>query len=244
MPPLASIAPVAVVCVLAFTIETVVGFGATLVTVSLGAFFLDIEPLLRALVPLNLALSAYLVVRYARHVDRAFLLRRLLPFMALGLPIGIGLARVLDASMLKRVLGLFLVAASVTELARRDAPRTALAPWSERALLVAGGAIHGAFATGGPMAVYVASRAIDDKDRYRATLSALWGVLNVLLLASYAWEGSLGVESGAWTLALVPSIGVGMVLGEVLHARVPAASFRTGVFVMLTIAGIALLVRG
>jgi uncharacterized membrane protein YfcA len=245
-PALEVVVPLALVCTLAFTIETALGFGATLITVALGSFFLPIEQILPALVPLNLVLSGYLVTRYARHVDRAFLGTRLAPLMALGLPIGLYVFSSLDASMLKRLFGAFLVGVSGLELWRMRAasPVKHLDPWSERLLLLAGGAIHGAFATGGPMAVYVTSRVIEDKNAYRATLSALWTVLNVLLLASYALGGELDGQTAGLACGLVPSIAIGMAVGEALHARVPAKTFRGVVFGMLVLAGGVLLARG
>lgn len=238
--------PLALVCTLAFTIETALGFGATLITVALGSFFLDLSEILPALVPLNLVLSSYLVVRYAKHVERRFLVTRLLPFMALGLPIGIFAFGALDASMLKRAFGVFLVGVSGLELYRMRvaSPVKHLDAWSERALLVAGGAIHGAFATGGPMAVYVTSRVVEDKNAYRATLSALWTILNLAMLASYGWQGALDGSAAGLAIGLAPSIAIGMTLGELLHARVPARTFRGIVFGMLAVAGLVLVLRG
>ncbi|MBN8610695.1 MAG: sulfite exporter TauE/SafE family protein [Deltaproteobacteria bacterium] len=238
--------PLALVCAIAFTTETALGFGATLITVALGSFFLDLAQILPALVPLNLVVSLYLVVRYGRHVDRSFLAKRLVPFMALGLPIGLFAFASLDASMLKRAFGVFLVGVSVLELYRMrvDSPVKHLDTWSERALLLAGGAIHGAFATGGPMAVYVTSRVLEDKNVYRATLSALWTILNLAMLASYAWRGELDGSTAGLGVCLAPSAAIGMLLGELLHARVPVATFRTVVFGMLVLAGLVLVLRG
>lgn len=240
------IAPIAVVCALAFTIEAALGFGATLVTVALGSFFLDLDVLLPAIVPLNLVLSSYLALGHRTHIDRTFLMRRLLPFMALGLPVGMYAFTSLDASMLKRLFGTFLVGVSALELQRMHAraPMRELGTWWERALLIAGGALHGAFATGGPMAVYVTSRVLDDKNTYRATLSALWVILNTVMLASYLWRGELDADVVGISACLVPSTALGMVLGEVLHERVPVATFRVVVYVLLALAGVALLVRG
>lgn len=263
-PSLSIVLPLVLVCTLAFTIETALGFGATLITVALGSLFLGIEPILHALVPLNLLLSGYLVARNFAHVDRGFLFRRLLPFMALGLPIGIFVLAELDASILKRLFGAFLVGVSALELwkiaqtpskqgdsqpakfvaeiqAAKPAP---LGAWHERALLILGGAIHGAFTTGGPMAVYVTSRVIEDKKAYRATLSALWALLNLVVFGWYLASGSIDAETVGLTLALAPSIAVGMIVGEVLHVRVPVATFRKVVFAMLMLAGVMLLVRG
>lgn len=254
-PSLSIVLPLVLVCTLAFTIETALGFGATLITVALGSLFLGIEPILHALVPLNLLLSGYLVARNFAHVDEGFLLRRLLPFMALGLPIGIFVLAELDASILKRLFGVFLVGVSGLELWKiakapskkgdsQGAKEAPLGAWHERALLILGGAIHGAFTTGGPMAVYVTSRVIEDKKAYRATLSALWALLNLVVFGWYIASGSVDGETIGLTLALAPSIAVGMIVGEVLHVRVPVATFRKVVFAMLMLAGVMLLVRG
>jgi uncharacterized membrane protein YfcA len=243
-----ALAALALVVFTAFTVETALGFGATLIAVALGSILLPIQTLLPSLIPLNLALSTWLVVRYARSVDRAFLLRRLLPLMALGLPIGIVIFRVADASLLKRIFGVFLVVVSAIELRRmRASGGAAPAPLSravEAAMLFAGGVVHGAFATGGPMAVYVTSRAIDDKGAYRATLCVLWAVLNAVLLTTYVASGDIGAPSLGLSAWLAPSCVLGLALGEIAHHRVPVKLFRAGVFVALALAGVMLVARG
>lgn len=249
-PALSVLLPLALVCSLAFTIETALGFGATLISVALGSLFLDIDAILHALVPLNLVLSTYLVARNFVHIDRAFLFRRLLPFMALGLPIGIFVFAELDASLLKRFFGAFLVGVAGLELGRsfqtpsEQGVSSAIDPWQERLLLIVGGAIHGAFTTGGPMAVYVTSRVIHDKRAYRVTLCALWALLNLVMLGWYLVDGAIQPETMGLTLALAPSIVAGMIVGEILHKRVPAETFRKVVFAMLLLTGVMLLVRG
>lgn len=247
LPALTLVVPIALAAFLGFSVETVLGFGATLIAVAIGSFFVDLETLLPAIAPLNLMLSSYLVVRYHREIDRRVLFGKLVPFMALGLPLGVALLWVADASLLKRLFGAFLVAVSALELSRARRAAEVGAPLgriAEAALLIAGGAIHGAFMTGGPMAVYVATRVIHDKGRYRATLSALWAILNTVLLVLYAWRGDLGPSVRGLSLALLPSIALGMLAGELAFRRLPTAAFRTMVFVMLLASGVALLVRG
>lgn len=238
----------AAVVLAAFTVETALGFGATLISVALGSLILPIEELLPALVPLNLALSTYLTVKYRHEIDWRFLLRRLLPLMVIGMPLGILAFRHADSSLLRRMFGAFLVVVSIVELVRmRAAKDAAPAPISrpvEFAMLIAGGMVHGAFATGGPMAVYVVGRTIADKGRYRATLCTLWALLNTFLVLTYLRLGDLGARSASLTALLVPSCAIGLVLGEIAHRRVPAATFRALVFVGLALVGATLGVRG
>lgn len=245
-PALELVLPLAGIVGLAFAIETSLGFGAALVTVALGSFVIDIHALLPALVPLNLVLSFYLVSRYYRDVDRAYYLRQLLPAMALGMPFGYLLFSSADTSLLKRVFGVFVFVAAASELVqmRRGGAPKPLETGPRLGLLFLGGVIHGAFSTGGPMAVYVTGRVIDDKARYRATLSALWAVLGTVLVVTYAATGRVTAETGALSLSLLPAIALGMLLGELAFRRVPAEAFKKIVFAMLTLAGLVLTARG
>lgn len=237
---------IAAVLACAFAVETALGFGASLITVALAGLIVDdLRELLAMIVPLNVALSLYLVGRYHRDVDRGFLLRRLLPLMALGMPLGWLVIQGADATLIRRLFGAFVVVVAGLELRRmgRGRATSALREPVRVALLVLGGAVHGAFSTGGPMAVYVTGRSIDDKSRYRATLSSLWLVLGIALLAFYFATGHLSMATLRRTLLVAPGVVVGMFVGEILFRRVPAEAFRRIVFATLVLSGVALAVR-
>ena len=235
------------VLVLAFAVETELGFGAALITVALGSFIVtDLGELLPMIVPLNLVLSTYLVSRYHQHIDKRFLFTRLLPLMALGMPVGLYVFSAFDSSLLKRIFGIFVVSVAALELYRmqKSGKPAPVSTAAEVTLLVLGGVVHGAFSTGGPMAVYVTGRVLHDKSVYRATLSSLWLVLGAMLLGTYVWTGRVTTESLGSTAIVSPGIIVGMVLGEYLFRKVPVEAFRRVVFIALLLSGAALAARG
>jgi uncharacterized membrane protein YfcA len=240
-----TIAALAALVLVAFTVEAALGFGATVVTVALGAFLAPIDAVLPAFVPLNVVLSAYLVGRYRRDVDRRLLFRRVAPFMGLGLPFGLLLFRSLGSARLTLALGVFVVILAAVELLRRGGKAGGPPPGKlvGPLLLVAAGVIHGMFATGGPLAVYVVGRELRDKARFRATLSALWLALNVVLVATYAASGKLGGSTLLVSAALAPGLAGGLVVGEWAHRRVPEHVFERLVFALLLCAGALLSAR-
>lgn len=233
-----------IVCA-AFTVESALGFGATVITVSLGARVMPVRALLPVFVPLNVALSLWLAARNRRDIDRALLGRRVLPLMLLGMPLGMLLVRHLSEPTTRRLLGALVVALACAQLAklRRGEEEPVAAPGAAAGLLTAAGVVHGMFGAGGPLAVYVIGRALPDKGRFRATLSALWLALNAVLVVGYAVDGALTARSLEATALLVPALALGITAGEWLHGRVPERSFRVGVYAVLLVVGGALIVR-
>lgn len=98
--------------------ETVLGFGSTIIAVALGAYLYPIDVLLPTLVPLNLVLSTYIVLRHRRSVEWTALRKRVMPFMALGLTAGLTVFSLVHGRPLRFGYGLFVVGFSALELTR------------------------------------------------------------------------------------------------------------------------------
>jgi uncharacterized membrane protein YfcA len=237
------------IVVLANTAEAVTGFGGTIIVITLAAHLYGIDFLVPTILPINLAITVYLVVRYHAAVDRKELLGRILPLAGIGLPIGYALFRVLGTEWLRRGYGGFVFAIALFQLLRTvrangGAPRaTRPGPASAAGLLVSGGIVHGLYASGGPLIVLYASRAIPDKGAFRSTLSALWVVVNTALVAVHIAGGSINAATAKATAYLLPSLLLGIAAGEFLHDRIDERRFRIVVFALLVVAGASLALR-
>jgi uncharacterized membrane protein YfcA len=238
--------PLLPIALLAFLVEAVTGFGATVVILSLGSAFLPIDELLPAWVLANLGLSVAVVWRGRTFVDRPLLFRSVLPWMALGFPLGALLSEVALArsGFLPGLFGLFVVAVGLHEL-RRGAPGDAAAlPTSlRRTLLTLAGVIHGLWGTGGPLVVWALGRQGLDKHRFRATMSALWLCLATLQIASFACAGRLAGATPHRALALLAPVLGGLLLGERVHRAVDPLRFRALVAFLLAASGASLCYR-
>lgn len=226
---------------LAFFVEATTGFGATVVAVALGGAVLPVRELLPAFVPVNLALSLFVVGSDPAAVDRPTLFRRVLPAMLLGFPVGAVAFRLLGerAGALEVAFGAFVVAVAALRLFGIGAVgrRTGVAT------LGLAGVVHGAFGTGGPLVVMTLGALGLDKRAFRATLAALWALLALFLLGSYALAGALTLESLRLSALLFPPMLVGLLLGQRVHARLDPARFRLAVDALLLVAGGVLLAR-
>ncbi|MBL8913168.1 MAG: sulfite exporter TauE/SafE family protein [Archangium sp.] len=229
----------------AFLVEAAAGFGSMVIALTVGALFFTVDELLLTLVPVNLVLSIWLAASGASGIKWKFLLKQVAPLMGLGLLIGTLLAsKASDAWWLKPIFGLFTIAAASLSLAERVGVRERPLPSAARSLVLLGaGTIHGIFATGGPLAVFVTAKELPDKHEFRATLSMLWVAMNAALLTTWAIAGKLTTEpltKSAWMLL---PLAAGIAVGELIHRRLDEKKFRLVVAVLLLIAGAVLTIQ-
>ncbi len=231
----------------AFAVQGTIGFGAMLVAVGVGGQLMPLE----RLVPIGLLLSIppnlLLIARDHRHVDRRLLFGRVLPAMALGVPVGVWLLGAAPDAAVRIAYGAFVAALAVRELWRsRPGGSGAGAPLdTPRALglLGVGGIVHGMFSTGGPMVVTVVGRLGLDKRVFRATLLALWLTLGVWTATGHAIAGRLDAETAVRSAKLLPALAIGTWLGDRLHDRVDPARSARWVQGLLVAAGLSLIIR-
>ena len=228
----------------AFATEAAIGFGATVLTVSLGAHLLPLDELLPAFVPVNMALSSWLLLRNRRLVEWRRLAVELAPPVALGTAGGIALFHLPHRLALQLAFAIFVVLLAALELGRLA--RAASPTPSRRAataLYGLGGLAHGLFGSGGPMIVYVLRRSLADKGAFRATLSVVWLVLNTALLVNFASMGLFTRTTATASACFAAAVLPGLFIGQRLHGALDARTFHRVVLVVLLGAGTLLAVR-
>lgn len=231
------------VLIFAHTIETVLGFGATIIAMALGIYIFPLNTILPVLVILGLLQSIWLVARWFRHLQWHVLLLKILPAAAIGMVIGIYYrTQVANYRQLIILLGIFIMAASILEIILIYKTRTAGGglPWYLGwPLLIVGGIFHGIYATGGPMIIYYSSRELKEPADFRATLSTLWLILNVALVGNLYSAGQINVDTLTTTGIVLPGLIAGIVLGSFIKLRTLA--FKVLIYMLLFIAGLLLL---
>lgn len=245
MVPLSTPLWLAAVVFLAFGIEAALGFGCNVLAVTMAVHLLPLDVLLPVLVALNLVVSSWIALRHRDGIDHALLFRRILPLMLLGMPFGMLLFNVASGPWLKGGFGVFVTLLAAVELWRSLRQPAAPAPLSTPASVVAlagAGLMHGLYASGGPLAVYYASRSIGDKRRFRSTLSLLWLLLNLVLYAGYLWRGAVTLTTLRLAAPQLLPLVAGIFAGERLHTHIDERTFRRLVFALLLAGGVVLVV--
>ena len=235
----------AALVMVAIALESIVGFGATVLVLSLGTWVLPVTALLPAYIPVNMALSASIAWRDWRHVDGALLARRVLPMAGAGLLVGLSLYRYAARPELQRAFGVMVVLIGLNELRKELSAPVSVVVGRARgnALLLAGGVVHGVFGTGGVLIVAALAGDRLEKRRMRATLAAMWLVMNAAMMANFIGHGAVGATSLRRSALLLPAVALGGALGDWVHRRVAERPFRIGMALVMTAAGVATALR-
>ena len=238
-----------VVGLLAFVTEGTIGFGGTVIAASVGSELVPLVRLLPAYIPINMVLSAGILMGSARRVRWRELLTVVAPPTAIGMIAGIACTHVAPTTVVQLAFAVFVIVLATIELMRVfGAPKAAsddrpLPTARRHVLYVIGGLAHGLFGTGGPMIVYVLRRSVTDKSEFRATLAVLWLALNAALVVNYASLHLFDVATLHMGAAMALSVVPGMLIGNRLHHRLDARRFEQVVWIGLFIAGVVLAVQ-
>jgi len=243
-----TLAPLMLIVFLANGVEMIAGFGSTLLALTFGALLFPIEELVAVLVPLNLILSAYIVMRYGGQIHKRMLFKKILPFTLLGMPLGIYLFRYSNELPLGLIFGITVIFLAGFELFRifrsssEDSKKPLAVLWGSVVLFI-GGIMQGLYASGGPFVVYFTSRSSLNKGQFRSTLSLLWLILNIVLTFSLVNSGKIDSESLQYSAYLLPFVLGGMFVGSKVHHHLSEELFKRGVYILLFFAGFSLVYK-
>lgn len=243
---LAGVDPVALivtplVIAFAYTVFGVSGFGSTAIAVPLLAHFLPLTFSVPLMVLLDLV-AAGIAGRSNEHVDMPEM-KRVLPWLALGIVLGATLLVHAPPQPLKYALGIFALAMGLHGVASAAAPRRIAAAWAIPAGVV-GGAVAAVFGAGGPIyATYFAGR-LDDKTVLRSTVARMISISALVRTIVYAIGGLvLHAALLASAAALAPFVWLGLRTGMKIHVGLTQSQMRRVVGALLVVSGAVLLGR-
>lgn len=222
-------------------VQTVTGFGGALVLAPV--LFGTMQPAQAVLISalLGIVQSGVLVLRNRDHVLRDDL-RSLLAFAIPGLAVGVVVLRVSPSSVLRVIVGVSVIAATI---ARRLLP--AGRPTSSRAAapagFLAGVLTTSATVNGPPLVLFLSGRGAT-APQMRGTLAAIFLVVDTLTVGVLAIGGALTLPPASAALALAISFPLGLVAGLWLGDRMPAQHYARAVTVLLLALGVSSIVAG
>jgi uncharacterized membrane protein YfcA len=242
MPALEVLLLAALILAASYCVFGMTGFGSTVLALPLLAHVMPLKFAVALMLLLDLTASLALISR-ARGAVRKDELLRIVAFLFAGLVLGVTLLIELPERPLLVALGIFLLVYAAWCLSGRRPAGTLAAAWAAP-IGLASGSFSALFGTGGVLLVVYFAGRIDDKTELRATTAA--GVLassgtRAVLFGATGLLGQDGLLPAA--LALLPSVFIGLLVGQRLHARIDRSHLLRAVYLLLVVSGLSLLAR-
>lgn len=238
------LAYVALILVASFAVRGSAGFGG--LNGPLLMVVLPAKMVIPGLALLGVVSSGAIVVRDYRHIDwRA--VRRTLPYGIVGTVIGLWLFDRLDAKAIEKGLGAFLLVYGLFALWRIErAPRHSKIP--PKVLAGVMGTLSGVIGTMfGAMAGVFVAVFLDilklAKGAFRATMAGILLIMGTFRAVGYVVVGAVTTDVLILTGVALPLIGIGIVLGNRMHAGLNQKGFNRLVGVLFVVIGTFLFVR-
>ena len=223
----------------AFTIQSLTGFGGPLIAMPLGISVAGVA-LAKPVVTLCAWLSAAVIAIRNRRDIHWRELGKMSGVMLVFMIAGLWLFKNVQMTYLQVIYGVIVMAIGLKKFffpSERPMPR-----WLAAVSICIAGIMQGLFVSGGSFLVIYAVSRIPEKQKFRATLSAVWATVNILLLVSYAFDGSFTapvLTTSAW--ALIP-LAAAVTAGSLLAGRLKQQTFLKAAYLLLIVSGAILLI--
>jgi uncharacterized membrane protein YfcA len=218
-------------------VQGTIGFGFGLVSMALLPDLVGLKFAVPFVSIFCMCVQIFLLTKLWTHL-RWSALKPMVLGALIGTPLGIYALKGLSPQLLKLMLGSILTAYALLSFRKsgqrkRDLPSS----WGVAAGF-AGGALGGAFNTGGPPAVMYVSAQPWTKDRTTATLQGFFCAINGVQIVGYSLTGLITVETLRADLFFIGFVLVGTFVGSRLYDRMNQAIFER--VMMLGIFGLGL----
>lgn len=238
---LTQLALATLILVAAYFIRGIAGFGSGLVAIPLLALMLPLP----VVVPM-IGLLDYLasVGHGVKHRERILWreLLPLLPFSAAGVVLALYIFKSVDAVLLSRWLGGFIILYAIYTLSGVAPPRVGSRLWAMPAGGL-GGLIGTLFGTGGPLyVIYLKLRGLD-KAAFRATIAMIFVLDGAGRITGFLVTGFYSLNVVLLVAAGLPIMLISMYLGGHIHANISQRAFQRTISILLLGSGSALLLR-
>lgn len=242
--PSLSVFGAACLCLLvAEGVKVLLGFGGGLIAVgSLALVMPTLQDAVVLFLLITLPSELFVVFDTRKSIDWKGIVT-ICVGLVVGIPTGTALLSLGDASAVLAVLGLFLLVVGPLFLLLPADLSLRLPGWSGGAAGLVGGVLSGMFGTGGPPIILYFRLSGLPKAAFRGQLMAVFTVVSLVRLPSYA-VGGLLTEPRLWSaLCVLPVVLLGAYAGHKTQLQLDEKTFSRLVAAALAALGIMLLWR-
>jgi uncharacterized membrane protein YfcA len=221
--------------------QSLTGFGFALVMVPLLSLAWDVKSAVVTSTVLGTVVLLPLLFEARRHVRLATTAALVTGSLA-GVPAGILLLVWIDPEVLKILVGVTVVAASVLVYRVREVRTTRAGVIPAVAAGAVSGVLGGSTSMSGPPAVLYLLATEKDVDAFRGTLLVFFLPMSLVTIAGLAAVGRVTPDVVRTSVIALPAMALGLAAGAWLRYRVQEELFRLIVLLLLIFSSIGVII--
>ena len=229
---------IATIACIAYGIESIFGFGGTIIFLGLSGLFYDFNSLLKLAMIVGLSSGLAVLIQSYKYLSWAPLIR-ILAFTIPGALIGTLLISSMTSEWLIKFFALILIIYACFNL---FFPNIFIPETLKKALVVLGGFIQGVYTIGGPFVLMGYKDHFSSKQELRSTMAGYFFIINSLRVVFYILLGGSYIEIVAEYYPIAFMVMISVWLGYLVHRKISEDLFKKLIIIAILIIGIIILI--
>jgi len=229
---------IATIACIAYGIESIFGFGGTIIFLGLSGLFYDFNSLLKLAMIVGLSSGLAVLIQSYKNLSW-FHLMKILAFTIPGALIGTLLISSMTSEWLIKFFALILIVYACFNL---FFPNILIPETLKKALVVLGGFIQGVYTIGGPFVLMGYKDHFSSKQELRSTMAGYFFIINGLRVVFYILLGGSYMEIVAEYYPIAFMVMISVWLGYLVHRKISEVLFKKLIIIAILIIGIIILV--
>ena len=228
---------IALIACFAYAIESIFGFGGTIIFLGISGFFFDFNSLLKLAMIVGLSSGLAVLIQSYKYVSLKHLIKILI-YTIPGALIGTYFISSFASDVLIKIFALILIVYGCFNL---FFPDIKFPQFLKNFFVILGGFIQGIYTIGGPFVLMGYKDYFSSKQELRSTMAGYFFIINSLRAIFFVFLGGsyLEIVKIYYPIALLVMFSVW--LGYFIHKQIPEILFKKFIIIAITLIGVLIL---
>ena len=228
---------IALIACFAYAIESIFGFGGTIIFLGISGFFFDFNSLLKLAMIVGLSSGLAVLIQSYKYVSLNHLIKILI-YTIPGALIGTYFISYFASDILIKIFAIILIIYGCFNL---FFPDIRFPKFLKNFFVILGGFIQGIYTIGGPFVLMGYKDYFSSKQELRSTMAGYFFIINTLRAIFFMFLGGsyLEIVKIYYPIALLVMLSVW--LGYFIHKQIPEILFKKLIIIAITLIGVLIL---
>ena len=228
---------IALIACFAYAIESIFGFGGTIIFLGISGFFFDFNSLLMLAMIVGLSSGLAVLIQSYKYVSLNHLIKILI-YTIPGALIGTYFISYFASDILIKIFAIILIIYGCFNL---FFPDIRFPQFLKNFFVILGGFIQGIYTIGGPFVLMGYKDYFSSKQELRSTMAGYFFIINSLRAIFFVFLGGsyLEIVKIYYPIALLVMLSVW--LGYFIHKQIPEILFKKLIIIAITLIGVLIL---